>query len=453
VPRTVEYALKTALRLIKMMGVLPALLWIGLSAAGQPPATTLTIGTVNNGDMIVMQRLSKVFEKQHPEIRLDWVVLEENIFRQKATTDAATHGGQFDVVTIGPLETPIWGKRGWLLPLDEKLSASYDLNDLLKPIRDGASYGGKVYALPFYAESSLTYFRKDLFARAGLTMPAHPTYTDIARFAKALNHPESGVYGVCLRGKPGWGENIGFISTMANTFGGRWFDEHWRPQFDSPAWHDAIEFYVSLLQQYGPPGSSSNGFNENLTLFENGRCGMWIDATVAAGALSDPKQSLVAKTVGFASAPTAVTPRGAQWMWFWALAVPSASRHADAAVKFIEWATSKEYIRLVAADGGWLTVPPGTRRSTYEEPQYVAAAPFADLTYQSIMAADPLHPTRDPVPYTGIQCIVIPSFPTIGNQVGQLFAAALVGDMTVNEALKRAQAATERVQKRMGVSP
>ena len=423
---------------------------VGLLGAGLRAQTTLTIATVNNGDMVIMQRLAKVFEQQHPDIRLDWVVLEENILREKTTTDAATHGGQYDVVTIGPLEAPIWGRRGWLLPLEDKLPPSYDLPDLLKPIRDGATDQGRLYALPFYAESSLTYYRKDLFAQAGLTMPAHPTYNDILHFAKALNNPGKDVYGVCLRGKPGWGENMAYLSTVVNTFGGRWFDQAWRPQLDTPAWQEAVAYYVNLLQNYGPPGSSSNGFNESLTLFENGRCGMWIDATVAAGALSDAKHSAVANTVGFAPAPVAVTPRGAQWLWFWALAVPSSSRHAAAAVSFVEWATSKEYIQLVAQTYGWAAVPPGTRHSTYEQPQYLATAPFAPLTYASIMAADPLHPTRDPVPYTGIQCIVIPSFPTIGNQVGQLIAAALVGNVSVEQALGSAQAATERVERHMG---
>lgn len=428
-----------------------ALGWVLLSIVPLCAQTTLTIATVNNGDMVTMQRLSKQFERQHPEIHLDWVVLEENILREKTTTDAATHGGQYDVVTIGPLETPIWGRRGWLLPLESRLSPAYDVDDLLKPVRDGASDKGHLYALPFYAESSLTYYRKDLFAKAGLTMPAQPTYADIARFAQALNDPAHDVYGICLRGKPGWGENMAYISTLVNTFGGRWFDTAWRPQLDSPEWHTAVSFYVDLLRRYGPPGSSSNGFNELLTLFETGRCGMWIDATVAAGALYDGKQSAVAGTVGFAAAPVAVTPRGAQWLWFWGLAVPSSSRHAAEALTFIEWATSKQYIQLVAQTNGWSAVPPGTRRSTYAQPPYLAAAPFAELTYRSIMAADPLHPTRDPVPYTGIQCIVIPSFPTIGNQVGQLIAAALVGDLSAGTTLHKAEAAVARVQKRMGV--
>ncbi len=434
------------MRLIHLWSIVLA----SLVSVKMPAQTTLTIATVNNGDMILMQRLSKEFEREHPDIRLDWVTLEEKILREKTTTDAATHGGQFDIVTIGPLEAPIWGRRGWLLPIEDKLSPDYDINDLLKPIRDGASDENKLYALPFYAESSLTYYRKDLFLKAGLTMPAHPTYKDIARFAKELNNPAKDVYGICLRGKPGWGENMAYISTVVNTFGGRWFDMAWKPQLDSPEWHEAVAFYVNLLQKYGPPGSSSNGFNESLTLFENGRCGMWIDATVAAGALYNSSQSEVAGTVGFAPAPIATTPRGAQWLWFWGLAVPSSSKHSAAAFKFIEWATSKNYIRLVARTNGWAAVPPGTRQSTYQQPQYLATAPFADLTYQSIMAADPLHPTKQAVPYTGIQCVVIPSFPTIGNQVGQLIAAALVGNLSVDEALRRAQAAVERVENRTG---
>ena len=428
-----------------------SIVFVLVTVVATPGQTTLTIATVNNGDMIVMQKLSKEFERQYPDIQLDWVVLEEKILRERTTTDAAMHGGQFDVVTIGPLEAPIWGQRGWLTPLNDKLTASYDLGDLLKPIRDAASYAGKLYALPFYAESSLTYYRKDLFRTAGLTMPAQPTYNDIARFAKALNHPADGLYGICLRGKPGWGENMAYISTISNTFGGRWFDESWAPQLDSPEWHTAVSYYVNLLQNYGPPGVSSNGFNESLTLFENGRCGMWIDATVAAGTLYDARQSKVAGSVGFAAAPIAVTTRGAQWLWFWALAVPSSSRHSASALKFIEWATSKDYIRLVAKMNGWAAVPPGTRESTYRQPEYLATAPFAELTYKSIMAADPLHPTEKPVPYIGIQCIVVPSFPAIGDQVGQLIAAALVGSISVDEALKDAQAATVRVEKRTGL--
>ncbi len=435
------------------MRILRSLSAVLLSLVGGAAAhaqTKLVVATVNNGDMIIMQKLSKEYEKVHPDIRLDWVVLEENVLRERVTTDIATKGGQFDVMTIGTYETPIWGKKGWLVRLDDSLPPAYDLDDVLKPIRDGLSTDGKLFALPFYGESSFTFYRKDLFQKAGLTMPDRPTYDDIARFAKATNDAKGGVYGICLRGKPGWGENMAYVDTLVNTFGGRWFDEKWKPQLTSPEWHRAVSFYVDLMKKYGPPGASSNGHNENRALFATGKCAMWIDATVAAGYLANPKESKVADQVAFAPAPIGVTPNGAQWLWSWALGIPSSSKHAPQAKQFIQWATSKDYVRLVAKSDGWTAVPPGTRRSTYEQKEYREAAPFADLTLKAILAADPTHPTAQPVPYTGVQFVAIPEFQSIGTQVGQSLAAALVGKVTVEQALESAQVSTERAMRRAG---
>jgi sorbitol/mannitol transport system substrate-binding protein len=424
-----------------------------LALATTPAAyaqTKIVIATVNNGDMIIMQRLSKEFEKAHPDIKLDWVVLEENVLRERVTTDIATKGGQFDVMTIGTYETPIWGKKNWLVRLDEDLPPAYDINDVLKPIREGLSAEGKLYALPFYGESSFTFYRKDLFEKAGLKMPEKPTYDDIEKFAKATSDQKAGVYGICLRGKPGWGENMAYVDTLVNTFGGRWFDEKWKPELNSPEWKKAISFYIDIMKKYGPPGASSNGHNENRALFATGKCAMWIDATVAAGYLANPKESKVASSVAFAPAPIAVTPNGAQWLWSWALGIPSSSKHAKEAKQFIQWATSKEYIQLVAKSDGWTAVPPGTRQSTYDSPEYQKAAPFAPLTLKAILAADPTHPTLKPVPYTGVQYVAIAEFQSLGTQVGQSIAAALVGKVSVDQALESAQSTTERTMRRAG---
>jgi sorbitol/mannitol transport system substrate-binding protein len=410
----------------------------------------VSIATVNNGDMIIMQKLSRLFETQNPGIKLDWVILEENVLRGRVTTDIATRGGQFDIMTIGTYEAAIWGKQKWLVRLDDDLPANYDLNDVLKPILDGLSYENRLYALPFYGESLFTFYRKDLFEKAGLKMPEQPTYDEIARFAGLLHDPQNGVYGICLRGKPGWGENTAYISTLVNTFGGRWFDEKWNPQLNTTEWKQAVGFYVNLLRKYGPPGASSNGHNESRALFATGKCAMWIDATVAASYMFDPAESKVADKVAFARAPTQKTPNGAQWIWSWGLAIPASSKHVNEAKRFIQWATSKDYVRLVAKTHGWAAVPPGTRRSTYAQPEYVKAAPFAGLTLKSIMAADPTRPTAKPVPYTGIQYVGIPEFQSIGTQVGQLIAAALVGNSSVEQALQAAQAAVERTMRRAG---
>jgi len=411
--------------------------------------TTLTVATVNNADMIRMQRLTSDFTTKNPGVTVKWVTLEENVLRQRVTTDIATKGGQFDILTIGTYEVPIWAKQGWLLPL-EKLGAGYDVDDLIPPIRAGLTVNGKLYAAPFYGESSMIMYRKDLFEKAGLKMPAAPTWDFIADAAKKLTNRPTETYGICLRGKPGWGENMALLTAMANSFGARWFDEKWKPEFDGPEWKKTLTFYVDLMKAAGPPGASTNGFNENLALFNAGKCGMWIDATVAASFVSNPKESKVADKVGFALAPTAGLGKGANWLWAWTLAVPAGSKKADAAEKFIAWATSKDYIALVASKEGWANVPPGTRKSLYSNPEYLKAAPFAKVTLDSINTADPINGTVKPKPYVGVQFAAIPEFQGIATGVGQQFAAALTGTATVDAALASAQTLTQREMARAG---
>jgi sorbitol/mannitol transport system substrate-binding protein len=411
--------------------------------------TTLTIATVNNSDMIRMQHLTDDFTKANPDIKLNWVTLEENVLRQKVTTDIATKGGQFDVLTIGTYETPIWAKKKWLVPLD-KLSADYDVEDLLPAIRAGLSLDGKLYAAPFYGESSFVMYRTDLMEKAGLNMPEKPTWDFIKQAADKMTDKAAGVYGVCLRGKPGWGENMAFLTATANSFGARWFDEKWQPQFNTPEWKKTLQFYVDMMKADGPPGASSNGFNENLALFGDGKCGMWIDATVAGGFVTNPTKSKVSDKVGFALAPDNGLGKRGNWLWAWSLAVPAGSHKVDAAEKFIDWATSKHYLDLVASKNGMGDVPPGTRTSLYKNADYLKAAPFAQPTLESIESADPLHPTVKPVPYTGVQFVAIPEFQGIATNVGQDFSAALAGTMSVDDALAKAQASTEAAMKKAG---
>ncbi len=401
--------------------------------------TTLTIATVNNGDMVRMQGLTDSFLEANPDIALEWVTLEENVLRQNVTTDISTGGGQYDVITIGTYEVPIWGANDWLVSMDEGMAEDWNADDLLPAIRDGLTVDGTLYAAPFYGESSMVMYRKDLMEAAGLEMPEAPTWEFVREAAAAMTDKEAEIYGICARGKAGWGENMAFLTAMANSFGARWFDEEWTAQFDQPAWAETLNFYIDMMNESGPPGAANNGFNENLTLFQQGKCGMWIDATVAASFVTNPEESTVADQVGFALAPdTGLGPRG-NWLWAWSLAIPSSSEKVEAAKTFISWATSQAYTELVAETEGWANVPPGTRISLYENQEYLDAAPFAQMTLESINSANPTAPTVDPVPYTGVQFVAIPEFAGIGTQVGQQFSSALAGQQTVEEALVKAQ--------------
>jgi sorbitol/mannitol transport system substrate-binding protein len=436
---------------------LAVLVGVGSARTTRHQATTITIATVNNPDMIVMQSLTSTFTKKYG-INVKYVTLPENTLRQKVTSDVATGGGQFDIATVGTYDVPIWAKNKWLVSLDpyfSKLSASasstYDLKDVLPKVRLGLSYKNQLYALPFYGESSMTYYNKKLFTAAGLKMPLHPTWDQIATFAAKLNKPSANQYGICLRGLPGWGEFGAPLTTVVNTFGGEWFNMKWEPQLTSPAFEAAANFYVNLVRKSGEPGATSSGFTECETAMAQGRTAMWVDATVAAGQLTDPTKSQVAKDIGFAYAPTKVTPLGSHWLWSWSLAVEASSKNKDAAFKFLTWATSQNYIKLVASKNGWASVPPGTRISTYKNPSYKkAAGAFESIVLNSMLTADPTHSTLHKVPYTGVQFVGIPEFQNIGTLVTQNLAGALAGSTTVSSALSTSQAQVTRIMKQGG---
>ncbi|WP_321449920.1 sugar ABC transporter substrate-binding protein [uncultured Cohaesibacter sp.] len=424
----------------RLLGLSTAMTLVVTAAIAADEDKSLTIAIVNNGHMINMQKVAEAYTEK-TGVALNWVSLEEGVLREQVTSDTATGGGQYDVINIGMQEAPIWGEAGWIEPLN--FGDDYDIDDMLPAIRNGLSYNGQLYAAPFYGESSMVMYRKDLTDAAGVTITDNDSWDNIMAAAKAIHDPDAGVYGVCLRGKPGWGDNMAFITAMVNSFGGAWFDKDFKPTIDTEAWHKAINFYVDLLGTYGPPGSEGNSFNEILALYNEGKCGMWIDATIAASFLE-------VDGVAYAQSPNAGNPVGANWLWAWAMAVPTGTDKAEEAKAFIEWATSKNYIQAVAnhPDFGWGSVPTGTRKSTYTNPEFQAAANFASAELAAIESAAP--EATDLKPYVGVQFAAIPEFPEVGSAVAQEMAAALSGAKTVNEALEASQDAAESIMKEAG---
>jgi ABC-type sugar transport system, periplasmic component len=375
----------------------------------------------------------------------------ENELRDRVTQDIATQAGQYDVVTIGTYETPIWAENGWLTPLDDYASqGDYDVDDIIAPVREALSYEDQMYATPFYGESSFLMYRKDLFAEAGLTMPDKPTWQQVAQFAEKLDDPKSDTAGICLRGLPGWGEVLAPLNSIILTFGGQWYDENWNARLTSPETKEAVQFYVDLVREHGEPGAANAGFSECLTAMGQGNAAMWYDATVGASSLEDPKTSKVAGKVGYVPAPVVETDH-AGWLWAWSLAIPNTSKNKDAAWEFVSWATSKDYMKLVGEELGWTRVPPGSRLSTYEIPEYQEAAEaFAEPTLDSIQGVNVSQPGVHPQPWVGVQYVAIPEFQDMGTKVSQEISAAIAGRQSVDEALAKAQRYAEETAKEGG---
>jgi sorbitol/mannitol transport system substrate-binding protein len=438
------------LRALGAAGCVAAVLAVAACSSGSggsgsgSSSGVVTVAVVSNplitNQMIPLTKSN--FEKLHPGIKVNFATYTEGDLRAAIQKDVSTHSNAFNVIMIGPYETPLFAKAGWLDNLSTKFigsDPSYDASDLLPPIAKSLSYKGNLYAVPFYGESSMVFYRKDMFAKAKLTMPLHPTWAQVANFAAKLNQPGK-VSGICLRGLAGWGDNMASLDTVINTFGGEWFNQKWQPQLTSPAVEQATTFYVNLIRKYGESGASNDSFNQLLTLYGQGKCAMWYDATVAATSIATSYPA-IAKNTGYAFAPVNLT-KSSGWLWTWALGIPQGTANEANAWKFVSWATSKSYDQLVAAKYGWAAVPPGTRTSLYSIPQYQAAAKaFAGITIASIDSVDPLHPTLHPVPYVGIQFVDIPQFEALGVTVGQQVAGAIAGTESVAQALKASQQA------------
>ncbi len=422
----------------------------GGSAGADGKGGSINVLMVNNPQMVDIQQLTADTFTKDTGIKVNFTVLPENELRDKVTQDVASQAGQYDLATVGAYETQLWEKNGWLHELSSYADAdsSYDKADLLKPVADSLTGDdGKLYALPFYGESSFLMYRKDLFKQKNLTMPEHPTWDQVADLAAKLDGAEPGMKGICLRGLPGWGEMFAPLTTVVNTFGGTWFTKDWQAQVNSPEFTQAVTFYTDLIKKHGEPGAAQAGFTECLNALSQGKVAMWYDATSAAGSLEDPASSKVVGKIGYAYAPVEKTDYSG-WLWSWNWAMPKTTKHADDAAKFALWATSKQYEQTVGEKLGWARVPNGKRASTYEIPEYKkASGDFGQLTLESIEHANPDNPGLQPRPTKGIQYVTIPEFADLGTKVSQSISGVLAGKGSVKDALDSGQSAAEDVAK------
>lgn len=420
--------------------------WAGAGGTGSG-GNSINVLMVNNPQMVELQKLTAAHFTKKTGIKVNFTVLPENDVRDKISQDFANQAGQYDVATLSNYEIPIYAKNDWLHELGSytRKDKAYDEKDVLPSMRQSLTGDdGKLYGQPFYGESSFLMYRKDVFKKAGLTMPKHPTWQQVAKLAADVDGAESGMKGICLRGLPGWGELIAPLTSVVNTFGGTWFDKNWKARLDSPEFEKATRFYVDLVREHGESGAAQSGYAECLNNLTQGKTAMWYDATAAAGSLEAAKSPVKGK-IGYVPAPVEQT-KSSGWLYTWAWGLQKASRNPDKAWKFVSWASSKEYEELVGEKIGWSNVPAGKRASTYKNPEYrKEAAAFQDVTRAAIEGARPRDPGVQPRPAPGIQFVGIPEFTDLGTKVSQEISAAIAGRQSVESALKKSQKLAEKI--------
>ena len=421
-------------------------------SGGGSGSGSINVAIVDNPQMKDIAKLTPSLFTKKSGIKVNYTILDEGTLREVTTRDVAAGGRQFDVVMIGPFEAPQFGKDGFITDLNKfaQSDSAYQVDDIIPAVRNALSFDGKLYAAPFYGESSFLMYRKDVLKKAGITMPAQPTWTQVADAARKVNTPE--MAGICLRGKPGWGDLGASFTTVLNTMGGTWWSAKPdgsvdKAMVDQPQFKNALDFYVNLIKDAGEKDAAGASFNECLSQYKDGKVAMWYDATVAAGLLEADDSPVKGKN-GYAAAPVDETPASG-WLWSWALAIPSTSSQADKAWKFISFATGPQYLKEAGSrvPGGWASIPPGTRKSTYEIPQYKkAAAAFAKPTLDSISSAPIDNPGTTKRPgLPGVQYVGIPEFQDVGNQCTQQFSAVIAGRASVDSALSNCQSVASGV--------
>ncbi|GLZ31095.1 sugar ABC transporter substrate-binding protein [Lentzea sp. NBRC 105346] len=412
---------------------------------GASDANSVNVLMVNNPQMEDIQKLTADNFTKQTGIKVNYTVLPENDVRDKISQDFSSQAGQYDVATISNYETPMYAKNGWLTPLDDYIAkdSGFDQQDILEPIRQSLTAAdGKVYAEPFYGESSFLMYRKDVLDAKGIKMPDKPTWQEVADIAAKVDTPE--MRGICLRGQPGWGQVMAPLTTVVNTFGGTWFTKDWQAQLTAPEFKQATDFYVNLVRTHGEAGAPQAGFAECLNNMTQGKTAMWYDATVAAGLL-EADDSPVKGKLGFAQAPVVKT-QSSGWLYTWAFGIQKASKKADAAWKFISWASGKQYEELAGKTLGWSKVPDGKRASTYQRAEYKqSSGAFSAQAEAAIKGAKPLDPGVQPRPAPGIQFVGIPEFTDLGTQVSQQISSAIAGATSVDAALNAGQQLAEKV--------
>jgi sorbitol/mannitol transport system substrate-binding protein len=407
---------------------------------------SIKVAIVDNPQMQDLTKLTPSLFTDKTGIEVDYSVLEEGTLREVTTRDVAAGAGQFDVIMLGPYEAPQFGNDGNLTDLTPYVSddEDYNVDDIIPAVRTALTADGKLYAAPFYGESSFLMYRKDVLKDEGVTMPEKPTWTQVAEIARQIDKPD--MAGICLRGLPGWGDLGASFTTVLNTFGGTWWSANEdgsvdEAMVDQPEFRKALQFYVDLVRDAGEQDAANSSFNECLSQYLDGNVAMWYDATVAAGLLEADDSDVKGKN-GYAPAPVEETPASG-WLWTWALAIPTASEDVDAAWDYISFATGPEYLKQAGTrvPGGWAAIPPGTRRSTYEIPEYEeAAAAFAEPTLDAISAAPIDDPGTTPRPgLPGVQYVGIPEFQDVGNRCTEEFSAVIAGRESIDEALANCQ--------------
>jgi multiple sugar transport system substrate-binding protein len=320
--------------------------------------------------------------------------------------------------------SPLYKKRGQTGPDDDFVPSSIALGK--HPYESG-----DLYALPYVGNSQLFFYRNDLFEKHNLKAPA--TWDDVLAAAKTIDEREQ-------QGAPGGGPIRGYVMRAARgnsavadfmpifwSFGAEMFDTAGRPVVNSQEGINALKFMVEL-GKYAPSGYASFNATEVSAHLLQGTAAMSINWPAWITAFDDPSKSKVTGKMSFGVMPGAKSAGRAE-IGNWLIAIPRASRNADAAFEFLVWATAAEQMKKSALAGN-----PPTRRSVFKDPELLTRFPAYPAQLRSLESSKPRPRT--------------PLWNEIENVFGIFLSRANSGELTPEDAMNQANAEIAKIVER-----
>ena len=392
----------------------------------------------------IPQALSHLGEfERETGIKVNIEMLPEKTLREKTTADLAFGTGIYDGIMYGLMYVTPYAEGKMLMPLDQFIKNEdpaylkrIKIDDYIKRALDVNSYGGSLYGLPFYAESTFLFYRKDLFAEAGLTEPR--SVKDIWNAAEKLTKKPN-LYGIVMRGLRGGGLNVYTWTGWLWGYGGKFFDKNMKPVLDSTEVIASVKSYAGILKKYGPPGVAGFDWSAVRTYATEGRAAMFYDATPFVSMVDAPSSKTKGKwnvvvpnkikgPTGLPFAPSIYT---------WSFGISSHASEPWAAWKFISWITSYEMSEKLIKDGftfaGCLD-----RKSQVEEHPEIANSYWAKKDLDALAAA--------PLDYRPR----IKEWPSVGDAIGAALSDVISGKKTAAEAFKAVNKQIYMIMKRAG---
>lgn len=311
-------------------------------------------------------------------IDVTYEILPEDQFRQKTTVEFAAGTSDVDVFLSMAVQEGIkYESAGWYQDFEELLGRTditdpdFDFPDFTKSgLTIAILPNGKLIGLPVYNEFGALFYNKEMFEKAGVAYPPK-TLDDVVAAAKAIHDPDQGIYGICLRGK-GATATSQFTPVMWG-FGADWTTPDGKAAINTPEYTAALDWWGSILRDYGPPGVTSYGWQQCQDLFLQGKTPMWLDGSSFFANLVDPKQSTVVEHVGIVAAPSGPKAQ-VPWVGGWHLSIYDQSKHKEAAWLFVQWALSKDMVLKAQL----ANIPTG-RTSAWMAPEYISQNKYPDM--------------------------------------------------------------------------